>query len=289
MQETTLLNGPKENEILKEAIERATVTALYYYPIKSCAGTAVGEAQTTARGFLHDRELMLVEANSGEFLTQRELPKMALIKPQILDEVLQATAPGMPELAVSLSDKNRLMQVKIWKDWCESVDQGDEAASWFSEYLKTDCRVVRMSPDYVRRVDPNYAINASDQVSFADGFAFLLISEESLDDLNRRMDEPFPMNRFRPNIVLSGSGIAFAEDYVKRIVIGEVVMNVVKDCARCSITTNDQQTATFGKEPLRTLATFRRIPRGVVFGQNLIHENNGLLKVGDSVKVLQLK
>jgi uncharacterized protein YcbX len=147
-----------------------------------------------------------------------------------------------------------------------------------------------MSPGFTRSVNPSYAVSESDQVGYADGFPFLLISEESLEDLNSRMAEPLPMNRFRPNIVIKGSGVPFIEDRIRQIKIGEIVFSIVKPCARCKITTTNQQTAEVGKEPLKTLATFRKVVRrGVMFGQNLIHENRGTLQVGDKVELLKLK
>jgi uncharacterized protein len=136
-------------------------------------------------------------------------------------------------------------------------------------------------------VDPVYARTERDQVHFADGYPFLLISQESLGDLNSRLAEPLPMNRFRPNIVVAGGGAPYLEDGWKRIRIGEMIFHVAKSCARCAITTTDQATAERGKEPLATLATYRKVERGVLFGQNLLHEANGTLRVGDRLEVLE--
>jgi uncharacterized protein YcbX len=145
-----------------------------------------------------------------------------------------------------------------------------------------------MAENFQRRLDPKYALSSQDQVLFADGYPFLLISEESLEELNRRLDEPLPMNRFRPNIVIKGSGLPHTEDIIKRFRLGDVILNGVKPCARCKITTTDQETTLVGKEPLRTLATYRRgADGGVMFGQNLIPENKGMLRVGDSLKIVQ--
>ncbi len=269
---------------LQQALGQAELSALYYYPIKSCAGKQAASVQVEPRGIRHDRELMLVEAGSGEFLTQRELPRMALIRPQIQAGRLLAEAPAAPDLDLLLTETGPVVAAKIWKDNCEAVDQGEEAARWFSLFLGLACRLVRLAPGFTRRVDPRYARSKQDQVGLADGFPFLLISQESLDNLNSRMAAPLPMNRFRPNLVIAGSGKPFLEDKISRLTIGAIGFEVVKPCARCVITTTDQQTAATAKEPLRTLATFRRGPRGqVMFGQNLIHENNGLLKIGDTI------
>ncbi len=233
---------------------------------------------------------MLVEADSGEFLTQRELPRMALIHPKIEADRLSVEAPGMSRLEVPLVKSGPPQRVKVWTDECESIDQGTETANWFSEYLGLDCRLVRMSAAFTRTLNPRYALSPQDQVHFADGFPFLLISEESLADLNGRMDEPLPMNRFRPNIVISGSGLPFCEDEVKQVRMGEIAFSIVKPCARCKITTTDQITAQTAKEPLRTLATYRKAQNGgVMFGQNVIHQGQGVLRVGDGLKVLELK
>jgi len=275
---------------LQERLEQAEITALFYYPIKSCAGIAVSEAEVIETGFLHDRELMLIEAHSGSFLTQRELPALALVHPYIENDLLRLNAPGMPELEIPLIKESQSIPSIVWRDNCESIDQGNEVADWFKHYLKVDCRLVRLAPDFPRRIDPNYATSQNDQVSFADAFPFLLLSEESLADLNQRLAVTLPMSRFRPNIVMAGSGIAYAEDYVKYIGFGEVTFAVVKPCARCKITTTDQLTSEVGKEPLRTLATYRKIPNGgVIFGQNLIQQGRGRLKVGDKAKVQELK
>ena len=155
--------------------------------------------------------------------------------------------------------------------------------------MGTDCRLVRLPTDYRRQVDQTFATSAHDQVGFADGFPFLLIAEESLEDLNGRLAEPLPMSRFRPNIVVRGGG-PFWEDRVGSFRIGAITFRCVKPCPRCSITTTDQATASVGKEPLRTLATFRRggihVPgpvRGAAyFGQNVTHDAAGVIRVGDA-------
>jgi len=264
------------------------VTALHVYPVKSCAGVALARAEVGPRGIRQDREYMVVEAATGAFLTPRELPRMALIRPALADGRLRLEAPGMPPIGVAPvpDGEGEAREVVVWKDACRAVDQGDEVAAWLGEFLGIDCRLVRMADDHVRRVDPAYATGERDQVGFADGYPFLLISEESLADLNGRLAEPLPMNRFRPNLVVAGGGAPFLEDGWRRVRIGGLGFAVVKPCARCAITTTDQATGARGKEPLRTLATFRRGERGVLFGQNLIHDGEGEIAVGDRVTVL---
>lgn len=264
-----------------------TVTGLYRYPIKSCAGTALSTAILEPRGIRHDRELLIVDAATDRFLTQRELPRMALIAPQIADGELRVSAPGMAPLTLPIIEDGPTREVGIWRDRCVAVDQGGVAAGWLSAFLGHSCRLVRMAPAFVRPVDPDYA-TAGDQVGFADGFPCLLTAEESLAALNERLDEPLPMDRFRPNIVIAG-GTPFGEDRMSRLRIGDIVFKAPKACARCTITTVDQATGETGKEPLRTFATFRKARRGVLFGQNLIHTGIGTIRVGDRVEVLAAK
>lgn len=269
-----------------------TVAALYRYPIKSCAGMPLAEGEITLRGFAHDRELMLIDNATGTFLTQREFPRMALVRPHLANGELRVEAPGMDPLTVPIVAEGPERSVLIWRDTCPAVDQGDELAGWFGEFLGTDCRVVRLPDAYRRQVDQTFAPSADDQVGFADGFPFLLISEESLADLNSRLDVPLLMNRFRPNIVVRGGG-PFWEDRVGTFRIGEITFRCVKPCARCPITTTEQETAIVGKEPLRTLATFRRggihVPgpvRGAAyFGQNVTHDATGVIRVGESIEL----
>lgn len=263
-----------------------SVTGLFCYPIKSCAGTALDQAEVEPRGMEHDREFMLIDARSGIFLTQRELPRMALIQPELATgSELRVSAPGMPELVTPVRHEGGQRSAVVWHDRCPAIDQGEEAARWFSSFLEHDCRLVRMAEDYVRRVDPTYAVSDSNQVGFADGFPFLLVSQESLDGLNARLAEPLPMDRFRPNIVIAGSGEPFFEDRTPRLEIGAILFHLVKPCSRCVITTTDQRTALRGREPLATLATFRRTDQRLLFGQNLIHEGCGTLHLGDPVIV----
>lgn len=265
------------------------VSALNVYPIKGCAGLSLDAAPVGPRGLLHDRELMLVDAATGMFLTQRELPRLALIRPlphpgDPLGPPGEATlvleAPAMPRLEVQVVRDGPRREVVVWDDRCRAVDQGDEAAGWLSEFVGRGCRLVRMADEFVRKVDPRYARSERDQVGFADGYPFLLISEESLADLNARLATPLPMNRFRPSLVIRGEE-PFVEDRLGGFRIGAITFHAVKPCARCVVTTTDQTTAAVGKEPLATLATFRQVGHKVLFGQNLVHEGTGTIRVGD--------
>jgi len=260
------------------------LSGLYVYPIKSCAGIALDEATIGPRGILHDREWMIVRPD-GVFLTQRELPRLALIIPRLDGGQLALGAPGMPSVVVRSEDEGKALEVVVWRDRCLAYDSGAEVAEWLTDFLGAPCRLVHMPASTVRPVDPAYAA-PTDQVGFADAFPLLLAAEESLADLNTRLPEPIPMNRFRPNLVIRGAG-PYAEDTWTAIRMGSLTFRVAKACARCVTTTVDQVTGVKdGKEPLATLATYRQSPRGVLFGQNLIHDAPGVLRVGDGVDVL---
>ncbi len=262
------------------------LTEINYYPIKSCRGTSLAEAQLGPRGILHDREFMVVQAANGSFLTQRELPRLALIRPELTGGRLRLTAPASEPFELAVATEGPRQRVVVWNDTCEAVDQGEAVADWLSSFLGAAVRLVRIAEGFVRKVTPDYAISPRDEVGFADGFPLLLATQESLDDLNQRLATPLPMNRFRPNLVISGSGEPFAEDRYQTIRIGEVIFHLVKPCSRCVTTTVDQATGQTGHEPLTTLASYRRQGSKVLFGQNLIHASEGRIRRGDAVEVL---
>jgi uncharacterized protein YcbX len=260
------------------------LSALYRYPVKSLRGEIFGSLDLTPRGFQHDREWMLVDAQ-GRFLTQRQQPRMSLIDARVVAPgVLQLQAPGMPPLQLDACRDGRV-EVTVWGDRVTAAPVGAEADAWFSAFLDIPCRLVHFPDDSRRAVDPDYA-GPADQVGFADGFPFLLISQASLDDLNGRLDRAVPMLRFRPNLVVEGCA-AFAEDGWRRIRIGDVGFRVAKPCSRCVIPTIDPVSGERSAEPLRTLMGYRRRDNKVYFGQNLIHDGVGTLAVGMPVEVLE--
>jgi len=282
-----------------------TVSTLHTYPIKSCKSLSHNVVSLDRKGVVGDRRLLVVNTD-GRFLTQRELPAMVHITPTLTDGGIRLEAPAMPPLELALTDTadadHAAMDVVVWQDTIKAVSQGRAAAEWLSTFLKTPCQLVAMERDFRRIVDQLYAPRPDDETSFGDGFPLLLISEASLDDLNSRLqtrgEQPIPMNRFRPNIVVSGCE-AFAEDRWKRVRIGGVVFDVVKPCGRCIITTTDQETGVRGKEPIATLKTYRKNSDGtkILFGQNLVHQlahefaANGsqrlpVLRVGDVIEVV---
>lgn len=257
------------------------------YPVKSLKGISLTESPVETRGLRYDRRWMLVDAD-GQFMTQREHPKMALLETSVNGDGLKVRFDGR-ELAVPEEAENGPVEVGIWEGPVTAVMFADEVNNWFSEVLETDCRLVTMPVTARRLLPAEFAVRpGEDHVSFADGYPLLLIGEGSLAELNTRLAVPVPMNRFRPNLVVSGSE-AFAEDGWKKIRVGETIFHLVKPCARCVLTTVDQATGIKdGKEPLKTLASFRTFDNKVLFGQNLIAENpGGTVKVGDEVEVLE--
>ena len=262
--------------------ENAVLSGLYVYPIKSCAGISLESAELSATGLRNDRYWMLVD-ETGEFMSQRAHPRMALISVHLSDELLTVTAPGMPALEIPLQQMTgNLIDVRVFGDTNRGALVSGEADCWFGEFLEFPCRLVRRPDDDLRLVDSHYA-ESGDQVGFADGFAFLLISEASLEDLNGRLEDPLPMNRFRPNFIIGGCG-PYAEDGWSRLRIGNVPFRVAEPCPRCAITTVDQRTGVRGKEPLRTLATYRKSDGEVFFGRNLIHDALGTVRTGDPIE-----
>ncbi|MGH7466606.1 MAG: MOSC domain-containing protein [Longimicrobiales bacterium] len=259
------------------------LSRLFVYPVKSLAGIEVQNAQVDDFGVVKDRRWMLVDP-AGIALTQRDQPRMALIRPTLIDNVLRLDAPGMPSLFV---DDFGLAQrtVTVWNDTVTAEDADDAAAEWLSSFLETDVRLVYMPDTTFRRIDPDYS-NAERRVSFADGYPFLLVSQESMDELNRRLEHPMGIERFRPNLVVSGASEPHAEDNWGRIRIGSIEFDVVKACARCAVPSIDPVTAQKGKEPNRTLATYRKRNGEVYFGQNVIHAAPGTLRVGSAVTLL---
>jgi uncharacterized protein YcbX len=269
------------------------VSEVNIYPIKSCAGTRLDVGVIEARGFANDRRWLLVDED-WRFLTQREIARMALIKPDVDDRCLRLSAPGMSAFELPVDQDGKRAAVTIWKDsGVGAIDQGDDVAQWFSDYVGRKVRLVRFADDYMRQVSQQYAPRETDQVGFADGYPFLIISEDSLADLNARLEtkgeQALPMNRFRPNIVVRDAGEPYAEDTWRTIKVGDVLFDLVKPCARCAITTTNQVTAERGKEPLKTLATYRKDRGGPLFGQNAIQRSTGVVKTGTPVEVVEYR
>lgn len=263
------------------------------YPIKSLRGISLQMAKIERRGLEFDRRWMLIDENN-KFMTQREFPKMATLEVKIMENALQISSDGEKLLVPFGVETKRAEKVQIWQNRCAAEIYEKPVNEWFSDVLETNCRLALMPEETRRKVNYFYAVRKDDHVSFADAYPFLLIGESSLDALNTRLESKLPMNRFRPNLVVSGAE-AFAEDGWKRIKIGTEIFHVVKPCARCVITTIEQSKGEKqGVEPLKTLATFRipkrSLKKKILFGQNLIAEREGeVLKVGDKIEVLETK
>ncbi|APR39382.1 MOSC domain-containing protein [Paraburkholderia sp. SOS3] len=283
------------------------ISALYVYPIKSCAGIALQAADVVSHGLRWDRHWMVVEGD-GRFVSQREYPRMATIRTALAADRLELSAPTLHDtfaLPFDAPAHARTVRVTVWKDSFRALDEGDAAAQWFSRALAAPVRLVRFDPDPVRHASRKWTGEIEAPVQFADGFPLLVTNESSLDEINRRLAgkgaSAVPMNRFRPNIVLAGDLDAFDEDYVDTVRLdahGEhqrvpVVLRLVKPCARCPITTVDQTRGApdpaWPHEPLDTLAGWRADPRvdgGLTFGQNaiVIAGQGGQLRVGDATR-----
>lgn len=263
--------------------------SIHIYPVKSCRGIALSGVQLDRFGPVGDRRWMLVEP-SGQFLSQRQLPAMALIRASLEPDGGLLLSCGESSCRVPVPGAGaRALEVTVWSDTVPALDAGEAVSMWLGEVLERPCRLVYMPDDTRRPVDTDYAAQG-ETVGFADGFPLLLIAAASLADLNGRLEANghpvVPMNRFRPNLVVSGCG-AFAEDQWKRIRIGEVELQVAKPCARCAIPSIDQSSAQRDPYINRTLAAFRRFDGQILFGQNLLYQRAGWLRAGDPVTVLE--
>ena len=266
------MNGSTENAA-------AHVSALHVYPLKGARGLSLQEVEVDDFGPRGDRRWLAVDAD-GVFVSQRELPRLALVHAAVEADALVLSSDGFRAQRVE-RPAGPCRRVRIWRDTVEAVDAGDEASEWLSEVLQHDVRLVHMPDETFRPVDGTYG-RPGDHVSFADAFPFLILGQSSLDALNARLAEPLPMNRFRPNIVVAGAA-PHAEDAWREIAIGTLRLDVVKPCARCVVTTIDQERALPGREPLRTLASYRKVGAHVMFGMNAIHRGRGVLRVGDAI------
>lgn len=259
------------------------LSEIFVYPVKSLAGISAPSWPVTEKGFQHDRKWMIIDSDR-QFLSQRKLPQMALIKTALTDQNLILSAPNMKSLSLPLAPVDgQIINSVIWHDQCNARSVSNEADQWLSDFLKQDCRLVYQPDEVIRPVDPKYA-KPSDKTAFSDGFPFLLISENSLNELNHQMQLNLPMTRFRPNLVISGCP-AYAEDSWREISIGAIDFRLPKPCSRCSVPSIDPETAQIGKEPLITLSRTRKWQNNVYFGQNALHDQCGRLAVGDAVQI----
>jgi hypothetical protein len=259
------------------------LSGINLYPIKSARGIALSSARLDDFGLELDRRWMVVDP-AGRFVSQREAHRMALVEVGLDGADLLLGGAGAGDLRLTQpSEDTPTEAVTIWEDECLAQDGGPGAAQWFSRFLDRPVRLMFMPESTFRTANRDYVPDRR-RVSFADAYPLLLIGEGSLEELNRRMKLPLPMNRFRPNLVVAGSE-PFAEDGWKSIRVGSIPMDLVKPCDRCVTTTIDQLTGTTGKEPLRTLSQFRKWNGQVYFGQNVVHRTNGILNTGDPISL----
>jgi uncharacterized protein len=260
------------------------VKALYVYPIKSLGGISMSTVQVTKKGFQYDRRWMLVDENNM-FLTQRTHRIMATLQVQFTENGLQVFTSSNVDDAVEIPFENTAsdgIRVQVWDDICEGILVDEAIDGWFTQKLQIPCKLVYMPDSSLRPIDKRYAVHDNDITSFSDGYPILMISQESLNDLNSRMPEPVPMDRFRPNLVIEGVQ-PYQEDDMKTFEMNNAIFYGVKPCARCVVTTINQQTLAVGKEPLRTLATYRKQGNNILFGQNVIPDGNTIVTVGDTI------
>jgi len=260
------------------------ISELAIYPVKSMRQVPLEKATVDMGGLKNDRRWMVVDAD-GRMVTQRQQSRLSLIQPELIDKGVRLHTSGLSDLEISIPEKNSTTPVSIWSDRCNVYDAGDEAAQWLSRFLGIECRFVYFPEDEIRVVDQAYA-KQDDHTAFSDGFPVLLLSQASLDDLNSKMQHSLPMARFRPNIVISGCD-AFAEDNWHRLKIGELSLRIVKPCSRCVIPSVDIETGERSKnhEPTKTLSTYRRHDKQILFGQNAVIDGQGELKRGMTVIV----
>ena len=261
-----------------------TVSDLSIYPVKSCREIKLTSTNVGSFGLDNDRRWMVVDEN-GVMLTQRKISEMCLIHVELSESGITLNKLSNESLFVPYPIAQKKVTTKIWQDTCQAYDAGEDAALWLSNVLSLKCRLVYFPDNEFRQVDLDYA-NEGEKTAFSDGFPILLISEASLNDLNSRLKTPVTMQRFRPNIVVSGC-LPFSEDNWKKIQIGDIVFRIVKPCSRCVIPNVNIETGLRENEPIKTLSTYRKRDRKIYFGQNVIANNFGELKVGMSVEIIE--
>jgi len=263
------------------------ISQLFIYPIKSLGGISVNSWSITQTGLQHDRRWMLVDP-SGRFISQREISTLALLRIRLNDNSLIVFHKDVPSrsMVIPILDSASLdvlprKRVVIWDDQCDAIVYPSIYSEWFSDVLSTPCHLVYMDDTVRRQVDQAYAFQ-EEITSFSDGFPLLMLGQSSLDDLNAKLPYPIPINRFRPNLVFEG-GYPFQEDDMPDFEINGLEYHAVKPCARCIITTIDQDSGVKNEEPIKTLASYRLKDKQVLFGQNVLVSSVGTISVGDHI------
>jgi uncharacterized protein YcbX len=260
------------------------VSDIIIYPVKSCKGIQQEKLFIGTKGPHMDRRWMVVDEN-GTFLSQRTLPQLAMVHTGLDARYLFLSVPGMSPCMLPQKPEGPECEVSIWNSTCKAYDMGGDVATWLTAFLQRPARLVFLPEDQKHSIKPEHSAVTEVEMGFADRLPILLISEASLSELNSRSNIRLRMNRFRPNIVVSGC-TPFEEDSWKRIRIGEVVFSVEQGCARSVIPTINQETVQKDAELLKELATFRTKDNSIVFGQLLVHENTGHIQRGMEVEIL---
>ena len=262
------------------------LSEIWIYPIKSLAGIPLSTSKVLPSGLEYDRRWMLVD-QEGVFISQRETPQLALFYPSIEGGLIMVKhadqSNGSIQFSLSQKSNSDLVNVTVWDDVVAASEVSPEVSAWFSKVLGFSVRLVYMPQESLRAVDPNYAISSIDSTAFSDGFPFLIIGQSSLDDLNSRMDNPISMKRFRPNFVFTG-GKPYEEETWKEFRIGELLFYGVKPSGRCIVINVDPEKGKVsGKDPLLTLSKYKRVGDKVIFGQNVITNQEGVLSIGTTI------
>ncbi|OKH19108.1 MOSC domain-containing protein [[Limnothrix rosea] IAM M-220] len=262
-----------------------TIAELWIYPVKSCQGISLTKAQVTHKGLAGDRQWMIVD-QTGKFMTQRTHPQLAKVQTKLNNDYLTLNFEQQQPLQIATHQQGHLIPVTVWRSQTKAIDQGDLAAAWFRQILDVPCRLVRQASEQIRPINPEYALWENQPISFADGYPLLLTNTASLGELNTRIsDQQIPMDRFRPNLVVTGDR-PFAEDHWQTFKINELEFVVAKPCERCVVITTDQKSGdrSTTQEPLRTLRQFRYQPnQGILFGINLMPKDIGSLTIGEQI------
>ena len=260
------------------------VTELFIYPVKSLAGISLKSSKVESMGLEFDRRWMLVTPD-GQFMSQRSTPEMVLIHTALENgQLILSTEGKAPHKVEAVTNISAQMDVVVWGDNVKASLVGAESDRWLSDALGIDCHLVYIPDDIVRQCDLDFS-NEGERTGFADGFPILIVSEESLNDLNQRLDKSIDIRRFRPNIVISGYG-AFEEDNLTDFSIGGLTMKGVKLCSRCPMPMIDPDLGKrAGNEPMATLSTYRKWDNKVFFGMNVIHQKLGSISVGDELNI----
>lgn len=268
-------------------MSEASVSTLHSYPLKSGKGQNLESMNISHAGPSNDRRWLIID-DQGTIITQRLFPKLAVLEFSVDDLFIRIKAPNSAEITAPLKPGPELLQVQLWKDPCEVLSYGPQVNNYLSAYLEKTVRLVTMSNSYRRLLSDKYAINpGQDYLYFADSMPFLLSNEESLALLNQKLEHSVPMNRFRPNIVIKNAE-AFAEDTWQNVRIGQVQFRAAKPCARCIVVNINQESAEKNLEPLKTLSTFRKREKGVIFGMYLVAVTTGTIHLNDPLQFINI-